>query len=263
MSTSFTEISDLPAVEERLSDSTPFGSYECITRNLMAVYADLLAVIAKQSRAAANLLHLLDQVGEGRRQVVLRDSALRRTIEDGACRIAGGVNSIEATTLEELLSAAAESTVSEKLTVVNGAASCVPFGNQTLGHAHIWLDDQPRTLPGRRLTHEVVKRLPGLDRAVAHSPVQLRLDLSVDRLRQRTRLDACKPRLALGRCLRASLNRPAICTSTRGVGSHRPRRRPDRAASASSTLSTIASAERLTEEGCSMPALPYRRASRR
>jgi hypothetical protein len=161
MSTGFTETADLPAVEWRFSDTIPFGSYDYISQNLSAVYAELLAAIAEQSSAAAELLRLLQQVDDGRRAAVLRDCALRRTIEDGACRIVNGVNSIEAATLEELLSAAAGNAAAEQRSVVQDAASGVPFGGRTPGHASIWVDDQPRTPSGRHLAHEVLKRVPG------------------------------------------------------------------------------------------------------
>lgn len=93
--------------------------------------------------------------------VVFRDPLIRRTIKDGVCRIVQGVDTIEPSMLDELLSAAAENALTVKRTLLNENARCVLF-SRALGHGYIWVDDQSNTLPGRRFKEEVLKRLPGL-----------------------------------------------------------------------------------------------------
>ncbi|SRR6266508_510412 len=161
MSPGSIETADLSAIESRLSDSTPFGSYGYISENVSAVYIELLTLIAKQSSAAAKVLHMLGHVDDGCREVVFRDSLVRRTIEDGVCRIVQGIDTIEPTTLDELLWATAENLVTVRRTLLNNAASCVPFRHRAHGNGYIWVDDQPSALPGRRFEQEILKRLPG------------------------------------------------------------------------------------------------------
>lgn len=148
----------LSAVESELSDSTPFGSYDYLSRHLSEVYVGLLAIVAEQSSAAEALLRALG--GSNSREIVLRDPLVRRTVEDGVCTVAQGLDAIDTATLDEVLSRAAANADTGKGSMLDATARCIPLGSAP-GHAHIWADDQPATVPGRRFVEEVLRRLPG------------------------------------------------------------------------------------------------------
>lgn len=158
MSSGSVETANLSAVESKLSDGIPFGSYDYLSRHLSAVYVKLLAVVAEQSSAAEELLRALDR-NEGR-EIVFRDSLVRRTVEDGVCTIVQGLDAIDTVTLDEVLSCAAENAVAGKGAVLDATARCIPLASAP-GHGYVWADDQPYTVPGRRFVEEVLKRLPG------------------------------------------------------------------------------------------------------
>jgi len=154
------ERADLSTVELKLAESVPFGSYDYISGNLSNVYIKLLTFIANDFPAARDFLNRLNSIDEESREVVFRDSLIRRTIEDGVCRIVQGIDTVEPTMLDKLLSAAAENAVTVKRTLLNENARCIPF-IRAPGCGYIWVDDQYSSLPGRRFKEEVLKRLPG------------------------------------------------------------------------------------------------------
>ncbi|WP_344874687.1 aKG-HExxH-type peptide beta-hydroxylase [Nonomuraea antimicrobica] len=154
-------MTNVSAVESRLANGVPFGSYQHISSNLSAIYAELLALVATRSSAAAKLLQELEHVDHGCREVVFRDSLVRRTIEDGVCGIVQGADAIDSTTLDKLLLATAEKSVTTRRPLLNETADIIPFGPQDHFSWHAWTDDHPATPAGRRFQQEVLKRLPG------------------------------------------------------------------------------------------------------
>ena len=130
----------LSTVELKLADSIPFGSYEYISASLSTVYIKLLVSIADDLVAARHFLDRVHDIDSKSRDVVFRDPLIRRTIEDGVCRITEGIDTIDPTTLDELMLAAAENAVTLKLTLLNEKARCVRF-SLTPGSGHIWVDD--------------------------------------------------------------------------------------------------------------------------
>ncbi len=152
------ETANLSAVESELSDGIPFGSYDYLSRQLSAVYVSLLTVIAEQSPAAEALLRALGR--SENREIVFRDPLVRRTVEDGVCTIGQGLDAIDTATLEEVLSCAVANAETGTGSMLDATARCIPLGSAP-GHAYVWADDQPATVPGRRFVDEVLKRLPG------------------------------------------------------------------------------------------------------
>ncbi len=152
---------DLSSIEAKLADSVPFGSARYISGKIAATYAKLLSFLAEDCIGARILLERLDTVGQAAQDAVFRDSIVRRTIEDGVCKIAKGIETIEQSVLDELLSAAAENAKTAKRSLLNESARCVPFEGDA-GYGYIWTDDQPNTLAARRFREEILKRLPGL-----------------------------------------------------------------------------------------------------
>jgi hypothetical protein len=152
------ETANLSATESELSDGIPFGSYDYLSRHMSAVYVSLLTVVAEQCPAAQALLRALGR-SEGR-DIVFRDSLVRRTVEDGVCTIVRGLDAIDTATLDEVLSCAAANADAGKGSMLDATSGCIPLGSAP-GHAYVWADDQPAAVPGRRFVGEVLKRLPG------------------------------------------------------------------------------------------------------
>lgn len=150
----------LSTVELKLAESIPFGSYEYISACLSNVYIKLLALIAEDSVAARDFLNTLHSVDEKSREVVFRDSLVRRTIEDGVCKVVKGIDTIEPMMLDQLLSAAAENAITAERTLLDENGRCVRF-SRALGPGYIWVGERSDTLPGRRFEEEVLKRLTG------------------------------------------------------------------------------------------------------
>ena len=144
-------------IELKLAEGVPFGSYAYISGELSALYVKLLTSIADHYSAAKSFLKELNRADEESRRIVLHDSLLRRTIEDGVCRVLQGIDTIDPTTFNELLSAA-ENGLAAKRTLLSENGRC----NRALGYGHVWVEDQHSdTLSGRRFREEVLKRLPG------------------------------------------------------------------------------------------------------
>jgi hypothetical protein len=158
----------LASVERTLADGEPFGRYEFIADQLGAVYSDLLTLVSAESVAAKELLARLDELGSESRASVFRDSLLRRTIEDGACKIVMGIDTIDLAMLDDLLAAAAaEQTLLRK----NGRVARL---GPTPDIGYVWIGDQgDETLAGRRFSGEVLKRIPQFR---IHSPTPEQVD---------------------------------------------------------------------------------------
>ena len=150
----------LAAVEEVLADGVPFGRSGYIAEEVAAVYTDLLTLVAGTSTAAAGLLTRLDEMGQASRVAVLRDSLLRRTIEDGALRTLKGIDTIEPAMLDDLLTSAAAAAVTGNRTLLNEHARGACLG-PTPDFGYVWIGDQTDGLAGRRFTEEILKRVPG------------------------------------------------------------------------------------------------------
>ncbi len=148
----------MSAIESELSDGTPFGSYEYLSRHLSAVYRKLLSVVAEQSLAAEELLRAISSNESG--EILFRDSLVRRTIEDGVCTTVRGLDAIDQTTLDAVLFCAAENATTGRRSVLDATARCIPLGSAN-GHGFVWADDHPNTVSGGRFVEEVLKRIPG------------------------------------------------------------------------------------------------------
>lgn len=147
------------AVETALSDGVPFGSHSYIAGEVATVYADLLAVLAEESVAAKDLSAALDRMDPASRPSVLRDSLLRRTIEDGVCRTVKGIDTIEPAMLDELLAETASELAAGHRTLLNEHARGAPLG-PTSDFGYVWVGEPRDQLPGRRFVDEVTKRVP-------------------------------------------------------------------------------------------------------
>jgi hypothetical protein len=148
----------LAAIELELSDGTPFGNYDYLSRNTSAEYARLLALVAEQSPAAETLLATVE--GREGGQLLLQDPLVRRTIEDGVLTLLRGLAAIDEATLSEVLLCTAAKAEAGETSMLESTASCVPISSAP-GHTFVWTDDRPATVPGRRFVEEVLKRLPG------------------------------------------------------------------------------------------------------
>lgn len=155
-------------VELKLAESLPFGSYDYISANLSIVYTKLLGFLANHFDVARDFLNRLNVICEVSRVAVFRDSLVRRTLEDGVCRIARGIDAIDSEMLSELLSAAAENAVTGKRTLLNECGRCIPL-SQTASYGYVWADDRCETLPVQRFNQEILKRLPGFHIAMPTS----------------------------------------------------------------------------------------------
>ena len=89
----------MAATESELSDCTPFGSYDYLSRNTSAEYARLLALVAEQSPAAETLLATVE--GREGGELLFQDPLVRRTIEDGVLTLLRGLDAIDEATLSE------------------------------------------------------------------------------------------------------------------------------------------------------------------
>ena len=147
------------AVETALSDGVPFGSHSYIAGEVATVYADLLAVLAEESVAAKDLSAALDRMDPASRPSVLRDSLLRRTIEDGVCRTVKGIDTIEPAMLDELVAETASELAAGHRTLLNEHARGAPLG-PTSDFGYVWVGEPRDQLPGRRFVDEVTKRVP-------------------------------------------------------------------------------------------------------
>ena len=152
------ELASLSAIESRLSDETPFGSYQFLSEGLWAVYFELLRFLAEHSCGAKKLMGALDRSRS--HGIMVRDPLVRRTVEDGACTILQGLDAIDTLTLDEVLSAAAENAMANKGSLLDATARCIPLGSK-LDHGYVWADDEPQTTLACRFVEEVLKRLPG------------------------------------------------------------------------------------------------------
>ena len=164
---------DLAPVEQTLAEGVPFGRYEYIAEQVAAVYSDLLTVVSAESVAAKDLLARLDELGPEARVSGFRDSLLRRTIEDGACKIVLGIDTIDLATLDDLLAAAGSPAVAESQTLLNHNGLATYLG-PTPDFGFVWIGDgSDDSLAGRRFTGEVLKRIPQFR---IHSPTQEQVD---------------------------------------------------------------------------------------
>ncbi|MDT0214026.1 HEXXH motif-containing putative peptide modification protein [Rothia sp. ARF10] len=154
------EITGLTAVEQRLAHGTPFGSHEFMSTRVSRVYVQLLSLLAETSSGARRLGELLHGLEPSRQQVVLRDSLLRRTIEDGTGTVVQGVDSIDPALLDDLLGAAAEAAASDQVTLLADPALSVVFAERVRGDGHVWLGSGGGSLAGARFEDQVVRRLP-------------------------------------------------------------------------------------------------------
>lgn len=155
------EIATLSLVEQRLAGGTPFGSHEFISTRVARVYVQLLTLLADRSSGAQRLLEVLGSLDTSRSQAVLRDSLLRRTIEDGTGALVQGLDSIDADLLDELLVAAAEAARTEQVTLLGSPGLSVVFARRPGGTGLVWLGSQPDSAPGKRFEDQVLRRLPG------------------------------------------------------------------------------------------------------
>jgi hypothetical protein len=148
----------LAATESELSDGTPFGSYDHLSRNTSAEYARLLALVAERSPAAETLFAAVE--GREGGELLFQDPLVRRTLEDGVLTLLCGLDAIDAATLSEVLLCTAAHAEAGERSMLDATTRCVPLGSAP-GHAFVWADDRPATVPGRRFVEEVLKRLPG------------------------------------------------------------------------------------------------------
>jgi hypothetical protein len=149
---------NLAALESELSNGTPFGSYDYLSRNTSAEYARLLALLAKQSPEAQELLAAVERRERG--GPLFQDPLVRRTVEDGVLTVLHGLDAIDAATLSEVLLCAATHAEAGQTSMLDATARCAPLRSAPV-HAFVWADDQPATVPGRRFVEELLKRLPG------------------------------------------------------------------------------------------------------
>jgi hypothetical protein len=175
------EATKLSFVESRLSVDTPFGNHEFILASVARVYIGLLAMLADESAAAANLLNVLGNTDSTRQQVVLRDSLVRRTVEDGIGTVVEGVDAIERDLLDELLTAAARTALTDQPTLLGDPELSVPFSCRGSCRGYVWVGGQSDASPARRFEDQVLKRLPGFR---FHLPTedQIRAIVAGDRL---------------------------------------------------------------------------------
>lgn len=146
-------------VETVLADGVPFGRYRYIAEKVAGVYTDLLTLVAGESAAAKDLLDKLDDLDTDAQATLFRDSLLRRTIEDGACRIIMGLDTIEPATLDDVLTAATTAAVTANRTLLDQDERGARLG-PTSAFGYVWAGDRTGGLPGRRFTEEVLKRIP-------------------------------------------------------------------------------------------------------
>ncbi|MFE7596004.1 aKG-HExxH-type peptide beta-hydroxylase [Streptomyces sp. NPDC057494] len=160
------------AVEVTLADGLPFGRYSYISDSVAAVYTDLLTIVARDSAAAKDLLAQLERMTPELRATVFRDSLVRRTIEDGVCRILKGVDTIEPAALEELLGVTSFAAGRRSRTLLNEDERGVCLGS-TPDFGYVWIGEQTGTLPGQQFVDAILKRLPGFR---IHSATQNQID---------------------------------------------------------------------------------------
>jgi hypothetical protein len=165
----------LAAVEATLAGGVPFGRYRYIAEQVAAVYTDLLILVAGDSAAAKGLLARIDGMSRESRTAVFRDCLLRRTIEDGVCRILMDIDTIEPTMLDDLLTAAASAAVAGNRTLLNEDERGACLG-PTPDFGYVWVGDQTNALPGRRFMEEILKRVP---RFRIHAATQDQVDTLV------------------------------------------------------------------------------------
>jgi hypothetical protein len=147
----------LSAAVSELSESIPFGSHAFLAQELSTVHVQFLALLAERSAGAEALLGAL---GDTTRDAVLSDPLVRRTIEDGVCAVVRGLDAIDQSTLDEVLHCAAAAAEAGEWAVLPTVARCVPL-DPGAGRAHVWAENEPSTLPGRRFVEEVSRRVPG------------------------------------------------------------------------------------------------------
>jgi hypothetical protein len=181
------QTASLSAVEAELSDGTPFGSYGYLSTELAAVHSGLLTLLAEPYPAARELLDALARGGDS--AIVVQDPLVRRTVEDGVCTVASGMDAIDGATLDAVLTAAAAAADARAPSLLGASARCVPLGADP-GRAYVWADDRPASAPGRRFVAEVQARLPGFRIEV---PTADQVQVLVDGQRLACRL---APRLA-------------------------------------------------------------------
>lgn len=148
----------LSAIESELSEGTPFGSHDYLSRHTSAEYTRLLGQVAGQSSAAATLLEAVD--GREGARLLFSDPLVRRSLEDAVLTQLCGLDAIDPDTLSELLLCAAAHAEAGETSVLDTTARCVSLDSAP-GHAFVWADDRPATVTGRRFVEEVIKRLPG------------------------------------------------------------------------------------------------------
>ncbi|MFC7490054.1 MULTISPECIES: aKG-HExxH-type peptide beta-hydroxylase [unclassified Knoellia] len=160
MSLSPAEPTTLSLVARRLSGDTPFGSHEYISVSVAGVYMQLLTVLAGECRGAGRLLDALGGSSSVQQQLVLRDSLLRRTIEDGIGTVVHGVDSIGRAELDGLLDSAAKATLTDQGTLLGELAATVPFARRPSAQGSVWLSGPPENSAAERFEGQVLKRLP-------------------------------------------------------------------------------------------------------
>ncbi|GAA1850635.1 hypothetical protein GCM10009836_33160 [Pseudonocardia ailaonensis] len=147
------------AVESVLADGIPFGSHAFIAGEVASVYTGLLGLVAEESAGAKHLLTRLDEM-PGLRTGLFRDPLVRRTVEDGVCLVAEGMDTIDPVMLDDLLTAAAlalDGAGERTLLDADGRGALL---GPTAEFGHVWAGDERGTLPGRRFVDEIHKRVP-------------------------------------------------------------------------------------------------------
>ncbi|CAN7202960.1 aKG-HExxH-type peptide beta-hydroxylase [Knoellia sp. LjRoot47] len=155
------EVTAFSAVEQRLASGTPFGSHDFISTRVARVHVQLLTLLGAQSQGAQHLLEVLRTLDGARTRVVLRDSLLRRTIEDGTGAVRG-LDSIGEDLLDELLHAAADAASGEQLTLLGDPGLSTVFARRERGSGCVWLGAAEGSAAGSRFEDQVLRRLPGL-----------------------------------------------------------------------------------------------------
>lgn len=150
----------LSIAEAELADEEPFGSHEYLSRRLATIYLRFLEFIAARSTAARDFLRVARDLDREAQQVVFRDALTRRTLEDGVCWVAQGIDAIEPAALDGLLTAASTRAATAGRTLLNDSAECVHF-RHAAHPGYVWADSSFEALPVMRFRGEVQKRLLG------------------------------------------------------------------------------------------------------
>jgi hypothetical protein len=153
--------SRLTRAETALADSVPFGHEAHISANVVNIYQALLATIASDVPGARLLLRILNDGLPDLRQRVLRDSLLRRTIEDGYCLQVLRRDAITFQELDELLTEAARLAARDGSEILINSASCGRVPTAPHG-ASIWTDTALTSVPARRFVNQCLCRVPAL-----------------------------------------------------------------------------------------------------